>query len=113
MREDVNQPDLQPVYNIKAVARLVNLLPVTLRAWERRYGLPSPLRGDQGYRLYSEYDLRTLRWLINQVEAGLSIGRAAQPVSFGFTQRRSRSSRVNSILLTLSSIHTAKHLPSA
>jgi MerR family transcriptional regulator, light-induced transcriptional regulator len=67
-----------PVYNIKAVSRLVGLLPVTLRAWERRYGLPHPGRGDQGYRLYSEYDVRTLRWLKAQIEAGLSIGRAVE-----------------------------------
>jgi MerR family transcriptional regulator, light-induced transcriptional regulator len=65
-----------PVYNIKAVARLLGLQPVTLRAWERRYGLPVPHRGGQGYRLYSEYDLLTLRWLKNQIETGMSIGRA-------------------------------------
>lgn len=65
-----------PVYNIKAVSRLVGLLPVTLRAWERRYGLPSPHRGEQGYRLYSEHDLRTLRWLKQQIDSGLSISRA-------------------------------------
>ena len=67
-----------PVYNIKAVSRLVGLLPVTLRAWERRYGLPHPNRGEQGYRLYSEYDVRTLRWLKAQIETGLSIGRAVE-----------------------------------
>ena len=67
-----------PVYNIKAVSHLLGLLPVTLRAWERRYGLPTPQRGEQGYRLYSEYDMRTLRWLKNQLELGLSIGRAVQ-----------------------------------
>ena len=65
-----------PVYNIKAVARLIGLLPVTLRAWERRYGLPLPHRGDQGYRLYSEYDVRTLRWVKTQMDSGLSISRA-------------------------------------
>ncbi len=67
-----------PVYNIKAVSRLVGLLPVTLRAWERRYGLPRPSRGDQGYRLYSEYDLRLLQWLKRHVDAGMSIGRAVE-----------------------------------
>jgi DNA-binding transcriptional MerR regulator len=67
-----------PVYNIKAVSRLLGLLPVTLRAWERRYGLPTPRRGQQGYRLYSEYDVRTLRWLKTQLDSGLSIGRAVQ-----------------------------------
>ncbi len=67
-----------PVYNIKAVSRLVGLLPVTLRAWERRYGLPIPQRGEQGYRLYSEHDLRTLRWLKQQIDGGLSISRAVE-----------------------------------
>lgn len=67
-----------PVYNIKAVSRLVGLLPVTLRAWERRYGMPHPNRGEQGYRLYSEYDVRTLHWLKAQIESGLSIGRAVK-----------------------------------
>jgi MerR family transcriptional regulator, light-induced transcriptional regulator len=75
MEENARNPHL-PVYNIKAVARLVGLLPVTLRAWERRYGMPHPGRGEQGYRLYSEHDVRTLRWLKAQVESGLSIGRA-------------------------------------
>ena len=77
MEESNNHNEQLPVYNIKAVSRLVGLLPVTLRAWERRYGLPNPMRGDQGYRLYSEHDLRTLRWLKNQIESGFSIGRAA------------------------------------
>lgn len=67
-----------PVYNIKAAARLVGLLPVTLRAWERRYGMPNPNRGEQGYRLYSEHDVRTLRWLKAQTDNGLTIGRAVQ-----------------------------------
>ncbi len=68
----------QPSYNIKAVAQMVGLLPVTLRAWERRYGLPSPERGGQGYRLYSEHDLQTLRWLKTQIDAGMNIGQAAR-----------------------------------
>jgi MerR family transcriptional regulator, light-induced transcriptional regulator len=76
MADTILQNDHIPVYNIKAVSRLVGLLPVTLRAWERRYGLPAPQRGGQGYRLYTEHDLRTLRWLKNQIDSGLNIGRA-------------------------------------
>jgi DNA-binding transcriptional MerR regulator len=76
--ENGNRNQYLPVYNIKAVANLVGLLPVTLRAWERRYGLPLPHRGDQGYRMYSEYDLRILNWLKTQLDAGLSISRAVE-----------------------------------
>jgi DNA-binding transcriptional MerR regulator len=67
-----------PRYNVKAVAKLVGLAPVTLRAWERRYGLPTPQRGEQGYRLYSDYDVQTLRWLKTQTDTGWSISRAAE-----------------------------------
>ncbi len=70
-----------PAYNIKAVAQMVGLLPVTLRAWERRYGLPNPERGGQGYRLYSEHDLQTLRWLKSQIESGMNIGQAARKLN--------------------------------
>lgn len=67
-----------PHYNVKAVANLVGIAPVTLRAWERRYGLPTPLRGSQGYRLYSDHDVRTLLWLKARTAEGMSISRAAE-----------------------------------
>ncbi len=51
-------------------------LPRRCAAWERRYGVLSPGRSDGGYRLYSERDIATLRWLKNQVDAGVSISRA-------------------------------------
>lgn len=73
-----DQSDFLPIYNIKAVSGMLELLPVTLRAWERRYGLPNPQRGDQGYRFYSEYDVRTLRWLKRQSDSGMSIGQAVK-----------------------------------
>lgn len=60
---------------------MLDLLPVTIRAWERRYGLPSPHRGKQGYRLYSAYDVRLLRWLKKQNDSGMSIGQAARFLS--------------------------------
>ena len=73
-----NDKDFLPIYNIKAVAGMLDLLPVTLRAWERRYGMPSPHRGEQGYRLYSPYDVRLLRWLKEQNDTGMSIGQAVK-----------------------------------
>jgi DNA-binding transcriptional MerR regulator len=79
----LNNPELfEPVYNIKAISHLVGLLPVTLRAWERRYGLPKPSRGVQGYRYYSEYDLKTLLWVKKQMEFGLSISRVIENLKF-------------------------------
>ena len=70
--------DDTPVYNLKAVVRETGLKPDTLRAWERRYGLPTPNRSDGGHRLYSERDIQVLKWLMARQQAGLSISRAAE-----------------------------------
>ncbi|HSK65611.1 MAG TPA: B12-binding domain-containing protein, partial [Anaerolineales bacterium] len=48
----------------------------TLRAWERRYGLPMPQRSAGGHRLYSQRDIETIKWLMKRQEEGLSISRA-------------------------------------
>jgi methanogenic corrinoid protein MtbC1 len=72
----LNGLDDTPVYTIKTVVQETGIAPATLRAWERRYGVLSPGRSDGGYRLYSERDIQTLRWLKAQVDAGVSISRA-------------------------------------
>ena len=64
------------VFNLKAVIKETGIAADTLRAWERRYGLPLPERTPGGHRLYSEYDIQTIKWLINKQEDGLSISRA-------------------------------------
>ena len=65
-----------PTFNLKAVVQETGIKPDTLRAWERRYGLPEPDRTGGGHRLYSQRDIDTLRWLIARQEEGLSISRA-------------------------------------
>src|SRR5438552_2057168 len=67
----------QPTYNIKAVCKRTGLTLATLRAWERRYGVPSPGRTENGYRLYSEQDVAILFWLKQQTENGGNIGQVS------------------------------------
>lgn len=66
------------LYNLQAVLKETNLKPDVLRAWERRYGLPKPERTAGGHRLYSEYDIATIKWLRARQEEGLSISRAVE-----------------------------------
>ncbi|MCS6847686.1 MAG: MerR family transcriptional regulator, partial [Anaerolineae bacterium] len=66
----------EPVYNVKAVSHQTGVAAATLRAWERRYGVPSPPRTDSGYRLYSARDVAIIRWLKAQIENGMSISQA-------------------------------------
>ncbi|HZD10621.1 MAG TPA: MerR family transcriptional regulator [Candidatus Binatia bacterium] len=68
--------DETPTFNLKAVVQETGIKPDTLRAWERRYGLPQPARSSGGHRLYSQHDIDTLKWLMERQEEGLSISRA-------------------------------------
>ena len=63
-------------YNLKAVVTATGLTPDTLRAWERRYGVPLPQRTPGGHRLYSQRDIDMLRWLVSRQHEGMSISRA-------------------------------------
>ena len=65
-----------PVFNLKVVLKETGLAADTLRAWERRYGLPMPQRTAGGHRLYSQRDIETIKWLMQRQEEGLSISRA-------------------------------------
>ncbi len=67
-----------PLFNLKAVVTETGLKPDTLRAWERRYGIPAPKRTPSGHRLYSQSDIDLLHWLIARQEEGLSISRAVE-----------------------------------
>ena len=73
--------DRTPIYNLKAVVQETGLKADTLRAWERRYGVPTPQRTDSGHRLYSQYDIDTLKWLIERQDEGMSISRAIELLS--------------------------------
>ncbi len=67
-----------PSFNLKAVVRETGIKAETLRAWERRYGIPRPARSAGGHRIYSRRDIDTLHWLNRRRLEGLSISRAAE-----------------------------------
>ena len=65
-----------PTYNLKVVLKETGIAADTLRAWERRYGLPMPQRTPGGHRLYSQRDIETIKWLMAKQREGLSISHA-------------------------------------
>jgi MerR family transcriptional regulator, light-induced transcriptional regulator len=71
-------PNTNPIFNLKAVLKETGMGADTLRAWERRYGIPKPQRTPGGHRLYSEYDISLIKWLIARQSEGLSISRAVE-----------------------------------
>jgi DNA-binding transcriptional MerR regulator/methylmalonyl-CoA mutase cobalamin-binding subunit len=64
--------------NMKAVVRETGLKADTIRAWERRYGLPQPTRTPGGHRLYSQRDVEAIKWLVAKREQGMRINRAVE-----------------------------------
>ncbi|NWL78427.1 helix-turn-helix-type transcriptional regulator [Pseudomonas taiwanensis] len=71
----LKQEDLFP---IREVSRLTGVNPVTLRAWERRYGLIQPTRTDSGHRLYSLADVEAVRSILAWIERGVSVSKVGK-----------------------------------
>ena len=70
--------DAQTLYPIREVARLTGINPVTLRAWERRYGLIQPTRTESGHRLYSVSDIEAVRQVMGWLERGVAVSKVAE-----------------------------------
>ncbi len=67
-----------PTFNMKVVVHETGLKPDTLRAWERRYGVPNPERTAGGHRLYSQHEIDLLKWLVARQDEGMSISHAVE-----------------------------------
>lgn len=74
----MNETQHTPTFNMKVVVRETGLKPDTLRAWERRYGMPDPQRTAGGHRLYSQYEIDMLKWLIERQDEGMNISHAVE-----------------------------------
>ena len=60
---------------IREVARQTGVNAVTLRAWERRYGLIVPHRTAKGHRLYSQEHVQRVLTILTWLNRGVSVSR--------------------------------------
>lgn len=67
-------------YRIQSVAEMTGVSAATLRAWERRYGIPAPQRTASAYRLYTDRDVELIRRVRELCENGIAPAQAAQMV---------------------------------
>ncbi|MBO1923915.1 MerR family transcriptional regulator [Thiomicrorhabdus sp. 6S3-12] len=63
----------QPLYPIREVSRLTGVNAITLRAWERRYGLVEPVRTESGHRLYTDEHIEVLKRAVDLTRQGVAI----------------------------------------
>ncbi|WP_263262677.1 MerR family transcriptional regulator [Pseudomonas sp. RIT-PI-S] len=68
----------QELFPIREVSRLTGVNPVTLRAWERRYGLIQPTRTESGHRLYSPADVEEVRAILGWLERGVAVSKVGK-----------------------------------
>ena len=65
-------------FPIRTVSALTGVSTVTLRAWERRYGLLCPVRTPSGHRLYTHAHVEEVRRVLALVERGIPVSRVRQ-----------------------------------
>lgn len=68
------QSDEVGQYPIRTVSSLTGVNSITLRAWERRYGLIKPIRTPKGHRLYTQNDIDLIQQVLELLDKGISIG---------------------------------------
>ena len=71
-------PQKTPTYNLKAVLSETGIKSHTIRAWERKYGLPRPVRSKGKHRIYTQHDISVVKWLMARLDEGMTIRRAAE-----------------------------------
>lgn len=59
---------------IREVSRVTGVNAVTLRAWERRYGLITPHRTDKGHRLYTAENVQQIQEILAWLGRGVAVG---------------------------------------
>jgi DNA-binding transcriptional MerR regulator len=66
------------LFPIGTVSEITGVNAVTLRAWERRYGLIQPERTPKGHRLYSQTDVDKIQQIVEELGKGIAISRVAE-----------------------------------
>jgi DNA-binding transcriptional MerR regulator/methylmalonyl-CoA mutase cobalamin-binding subunit len=74
---------------IRVMSELTGVNPITLRAWERRYGLIKPQRTATGHRLYSAAHVELVRRVVALTEQGIPIGRVQEALGTAAAQAAS------------------------
>lgn len=80
---DTIRPEQVECFPIRTVAAMTGISAVTLRAWERRYGLIEPARTESGHRLYTGEHVALIRRVVRLLERGVPIGRVAALLAEG------------------------------
>ncbi|MFT5881013.1 MAG: DNA-binding transcriptional MerR regulator [Moritella sp.] len=65
----------EQIFSITQVSSQTSVNSITLRAWQRRYGLLTPQRNAQGHRFYQQADITRIQAILAWLDKGVSIGK--------------------------------------
>jgi DNA-binding transcriptional MerR regulator len=75
MTTNMNIAEAADQYSIRQLSEISGVNAITLRAWERRYGLLKPQRTPKGHRYYTADDIETVRNILNWLDRGVAISK--------------------------------------
>ena len=108
---NLNHSDYFP---IRELSERTEVNTVTLRAWERRYGLLKPKRSSKGHRLYCEQDVATIERVLALVARGVPISKVKPllnddaPLSVDQDDAENWSASISQLLTALDSFSATK-----
>jgi DNA-binding transcriptional MerR regulator len=94
---------------IREVARQTGVNAVTLRAWERRYGLIVPQRTAKGHRLFSPEHVQRIQTILTWLNRGVAVSQVKQlldtPQAFSECHDNDWQQLLQSLLLTVAELN--------
>ena len=73
----------EKTYTIGDVSQQTGVASVTLRAWERRYGLVKPQRTAKGHRVYNQSNIEHIQHILSWLNRGVAISKVATLLASG------------------------------
>ena len=77
--------DSSEYFPIRELSLKTGVNSVTLRAWERRYGLLKPKRTGKGHRLYDQDDVLRVEGIVRWIQQGVSVSKVRALLDKGAT----------------------------
>ncbi|WP_421849372.1 MerR family transcriptional regulator [Marinomonas sp.] len=77
--------DSPEYFPIRELSLKTGVNSVTLRAWERRYGLLKPKRTDKGHRLYDQGDIQRVEAILRWIQQGVAVSKVRALLEQGVT----------------------------
>jgi len=77
----VMQDKSNNLYPIRTVSSLTGVNAITLRAWERRYGLIKPIRTAKGHRLYTQENIDMINKVVDLLAKGIPISQVSHTLA--------------------------------